>query len=384
MEAITQAVGIRNGVTMMPNTDRDLETVTGLLDRISLLNGGTATTPRLWLKNNKTLLISQVTAAIVAFQTINLVALQKLNRKAVIDGAVDRDGSTIKLMNQLAAPIPDTITQKNPPKLTAVHKVTNPIVRPSVTVTPIASFRFVPDTLIAEIHEFLFEVRKAGSLFWVGAAIPKGTTDFTRVQVYFHPTVVNGGVVHATDTDYKDFKGGWSRSIQRYVAMQGGQLAGAGRLMPLLVPFTTMAALVSPAKNMFNDRPVETLNAIMAAIQSEITPHSSRKPMLSNVGVSSFSSGITALRLFLTAMSSSGLVKEIIDFDSPFIISEPKQLTRSSGAVSKCFTQILHRPEIGWVTLTTDHFTAVRKFDSLHARIGWMMYHQAMINSVIR
>jgi hypothetical protein len=101
MESITRAVGIRDGVTMMPNNQADLRTVTGLLDRIPLANGGTAATPRLW-SSDRTVLIAQVTAAIVTFQTVN--------RRRVIDGVVDPGGGTLRLMNQLAAPGPVTAT----------------------------------------------------------------------------------------------------------------------------------------------------------------------------------------------------------------------------------------------------------------------------------
>jgi hypothetical protein len=77
------------------------------------------------------------------------------------------------------------------------------------------------------IREFLFEMNKDGQTYWIGAAVPQGTSDFSKVQVFFHPTVVQNGVVHAADSDYRAFVGGWSGSLQRYVAMQGGQLAGA-------------------------------------------------------------------------------------------------------------------------------------------------------------
>jgi hypothetical protein len=287
-------------------------------------------------------------------------------------------------------------TQKNPATATAAHVVSNPFVRPPVTTSPAASFRFSEAVLPGEIHNFLFEIRKAGSVFWIGAAVPKGTTDFTRAQVFFHPTVVQNGNVIADDKDYREFKGGWSGSIQRYVAMEGGQLAAAGRLLPMLVPFTTMAAVrvgkngAIPTANMFQDRPVETLNAVMAAIESEITGDASAKPKLTKVGAASFSSGIGALRLFLKSMKSSGLIKEVIDFDSPHIVAEPKSLTRSPGAVSRCFTQFaVARPETGWVTVNANHFASVSAFGQYpepqrtHARIGWMMYFQAMTTSTI-
>jgi hypothetical protein len=94
-------------------------------------------------------------------------------------------------------------------------------------------------------------------------------------------------------------------------------------------------------------------------------------------------------------MASSGLVKEVIDFDSPLIHGNAHTLTFSKGALSKCFTQVppVH-PMPGYVTVRRAHFSSVTAFDHLpegpkvdtrlHARIGWMMYHQAMVHSAIR
>lgn len=302
------------------------------------------------------------------------------------DGVVDKGGSTWNKLLELtepAFPLPDAngiaIRQENPANLTAAHKVTNMVIVPLM-----AGNKFMEYPLTTRIHEFLFQIRKNGSVFWVGAAVPENTFDFTRAQVFFHPTVVNGGKVHAADSDYRNFKGGWSRTMQRYIALEGGQLAGA-RLMTMLVPFTTMGALSgSSALNMFATLPSETLNAVMTAIQNELNPAAPNSPVLNQVGVASFSSGITALRLFLQHTKSTGLVKEVIDFDSPFIRNEPKVLTHSSGAVSSCYTQVVKaRPEPGWVNLPAANFSAIHTHPDAHARIGWMMYHTAMLASKI-
>jgi hypothetical protein len=309
---------------------------------------------------------------------------------AILTCPISHAWNTIRVWEKLPMP-PATseivVTQANPAALTTVHNVSNPVVLPDVTTSPAATFRFRQVDANADIQEFLFKVEKGGSVFWVGAAIHKDTTDLTRAQVFFHPTVVQqvGKVVHvhAADNDYRDFKGGWSGSLQRYVALQGGQLAAAGRMLPLLVPFTTMAAL-GKGPNMFSNRPVDTLNAIMDAIANEIVG-AAYSPGLSSVGAASFSSGFMALGLFLGQMRSSGLIKEVIDFDGPFIVNHPKTLMRSPGAVSKSFTQFaLSVPPSGWVTLKSEHFDNVTAFGgNLHAQIGWMMYHQAMLNSVI-
>jgi hypothetical protein len=47
------------------------------------------------------------------------------------------------------------------------------------------------------------------------------------------------------------------------------------------------------------------------------------------------------------------------------------------------------RPETGWVTVNANHFASVSAFGQYpepqrtHARIGWMMYFQAMTTSTI-
>src|ERR1043166_5172945 len=71
MVTITRAVGNRNGKDMMPNMPGDVANIIALLDRIPIANGGTAGTPaRIWSPDRATL-ITEVTAAIVNFQTRN-------------------------------------------------------------------------------------------------------------------------------------------------------------------------------------------------------------------------------------------------------------------------------------------------------------------------
>jgi len=40
----------------------------------------------------------------------------------------------------------------------------------------------------------------------------------------------------------------------------------------------------------------------------------------------------------ISALPASGLIKEVFNFDGPFLVAEPKVLTTSPGAVSKVFT----------------------------------------------
>ena len=271
-----------------------------------------------------------------------------------------------------------SVTQFNPISLTLPHAVTNPVIK------PVIQGEFLEEMpLTTTIHEFLFKVVKDGAVFWVGAAVPLGTIDFTRIQVFFHPTVVQGNDVHARDVDYPEFTGGWSGSLQRYIKMEGEQLA-ASRLLPMLVPFTTMAALGGGTHNMFTVDPVATLSHITAAIQATFAPLLP-PPNLTAVGVTSFSSGIHAMRMFISAMQPSGLVREVIDFDSPFIRGQPAALTLSSEAVSSCYTQVSRaNPPQGYRFIPPSSFANLTSFNhDPHACIGWMMYYTAMITSVI-
>jgi hypothetical protein len=273
------------------------------------------------------------------------------------------------------------IRQTNPAALASPHAVTNQV------ISPLAAGGFLQQIpLTASIRNLLFEMRKDGGIYWVGAAVPDGVSNFVKVQVFFHPTVVNGGVVHAADGDYPTFAGGWSGSLQRYVAMQGGQLAGA-RQTPLVVPFMTMASNSGSAPAyMFATRPIETLNAIISAIHNAVTGKSGSVGV-AQIGVSSFSSGIGAMRLFIKTFGSTGLVVETTDFDSPFIRGSVKAVTTSPGATGRVFSQIAPpRPTPGWITLPAWKFRNVAAFrdKGAHAQIGWMTFFLAAMMSAIK
>jgi hypothetical protein len=193
-------------------------------------------------------------------------------------------------------------------------------------------------------------------------------------------------VHHAKEADYPTFRGGWSGSLQRYVAMQGGQLAGA-RQTTLIVPFMTMSAFSGHAPAyMFATRHNETLNAIMTAVRDAVAPGGGPFVQVSQIGVSSFSSGIGAMRLFIRTFGRDGLIKETTDFDGPHIAREAKIITRSPGAVGRVFTQVAPpHPQLGWVWLPAESFRDIVTFREKgpHAQIEWMMYFTASLGSVI-
>lgn len=151
-----------------------------------------------------------------------------------------------------------------------------------------------------------------------------------------------------------------------------------------------MAALgADRAQNMFAIDPVATLSNITKAIQDSFVPFLP-PPNLTDVGVTSFSSGIKAMRKFIDAMKPSGLIREVVDLDSPFNLTEPAELTPSPGAVSSCYTQRFRQnPPAGYRFLPANSFSQVPSFpnpnagEHAHACIGFMMYHTAMITSSV-
>jgi hypothetical protein len=270
------------------------------------------------------------------------------------------------------------------------------VVKPPVLRSPPDSFRFAPVAPIGSIRNFLIEVRKSGGKFWVGVAVPANTTDFTRAHVFFHPTVVQRGVIVADDKDYPSFTGGWPGdidNIQRYITIIGGQFASAGGTVPLFVPFMTMAAVQKPtgSSNIFADRPLQALNAIMGLIEDEVTGKKGSKPELKEIAASSFSSGVTAMKHFIGTMARTKVIKEVNDFDGPFITGDgTKALVRSAGAVSRTFSQIAAPPATpGWITVKQQHFELVTTFlgndpkKRLHQQIGNHMFHPAMLTSKV-
>src|SRR5215471_18403677 len=82
---------------MMPNLPKDLNTVTDIFDRIPVAKGGSAEIGGVWA-TDRNLLISEVTAQIITFQTTNA--------RPMVDGVIDPGGGSLRLMNQLAADRP--------------------------------------------------------------------------------------------------------------------------------------------------------------------------------------------------------------------------------------------------------------------------------------
>jgi hypothetical protein len=327
---------------------------------------------------------------IVGKATIAALDAEMLEKERKIEPGPDTDAITATLKKDSAS---FAVTQR---VAAPTFKIPN-AVSPPVISSPNKQFRFTEFKPQADFHDLLIEVKKGGRVFWVGAAVPKGTTDFSRAQMFFTPSTVKPGpdgrfIVLADDKDYQAFTGEWATRMRNFIPMMGVQAAAAKKPVIMLITYMKSTAFrVLNDDNVFKDRPVQTLNVVMNEIKRHVGG-ASFSSVIEKLGVSSFSSGVTPMkRCCIKALEASGLIKEVFNFDGPFLVDELKELTTSRGAVSKVFTQHpLSKPPAGWVTLLQDHFQFVTEnFDQtvpkniMHQRIGRMMYHQALANSIV-
>lgn len=260
---------------------------------------------------------------------------QKKRTLPTADGRVDRNGRTWNEMLALfkaGLKVPEWIDPPSPSAGFTELKVlrfrqTLPgesarLSVPAVTPGSVMPFLFRPvlknatlveGAAIGTIREFLFKIEKNGVGFWVGAAVPAGTNDFSRAYLFFHPDTIAA----TDDAAYSSFTGRWP-TVQRYVAPLGLQMA-AVKPMALIVPFMTSASRSNTSSsNLFADRGSDTLNDIMAAIQIA-AGQTGQRQSLERLGVASYSSGVNHLARFAEKLGGSGLIREMMDFDSPFM-----------------------------------------------------------------
>jgi hypothetical protein len=297
MDTISQAVGLRNGVTPLPNKASDVLVITALLDRIPLIKGGTAATPRLW-SPTQPVLIPQVAAAIFAFQTAN--------RMAKCDSAVDPGGSTLKLMNQLAGPAPVAATVVSGDENSQLWVVADPSSMPGVEAI---RTRDISPTLTRKL------VRVTGtSIKWFGVVLPKnaaGTLSGGSPHVFFTPAPWQGGYQDGTYDQFAAWNGLWDK----YTSIMGSQLAASGAPQILVIPFYTNAQ--SGKLGDFLNNWKEVLSAVLTAAINSVDPLFLRDTyQFQNIYSSSFSNGITSLQNFHTkGAGAADMTRMVYDMD---------------------------------------------------------------------
>lgn len=297
METISQAVGIRNGVTMMPNNPADLRTVTGLLDRIPLANGGTAAAPRMW-SGDRTVLIVQVAVAVVVFQTAN--------RRPMIDGVVDPAGGTIRVMNQLAAPgsVTATVVQEDENSQLWVVAESS-----SLSGTGPLQPRDISPLLTRKL------VSVSGtSIKWFGVVVPRtGASGIVggTPHLFFTPSPWQGGYQDGTYDQFSRWNGLWDK----YTSAIGSQLVVSGAPQILVIPFYKNSQSGSLGSFLTNWR--EVVSAVVTAAVNSTDPLFLRDTFqFDAIFSSSFSNGIVTLQNFTTrGAGAAAMTRMAFDLD---------------------------------------------------------------------
>ena len=269
---------------------------------------------------------------------------------------------------------------------TGASKIERPSIEPASFIPYL--FRPVPPTAAlvqgksdGEMHEFRFKIEKGGAVFWVGAAVPKGTTDFSRMYVFFHPDTMGGET-----PNYAEFVGQRWSDATRYVQQMGSQMAMIKKI-PVVVPFMTSDSAANTAKtNLFGDHGQETLNDLAAAMQISVG-NTGAFPKVKDVGVASFSSGVHHLVRFAKKLGPSGLIREQIDFDGPF----DKRPHDAPSTLQNCTNwTVTQEPapfgkRSGWIYLPPKTaFTSVREQNTIHGKIGHLTFRSLMTVSAMR
>ena len=179
--SISAAVGIRNGTAVQPNTPRDLAIVTELLDRIPAANGGAKGVPGEW-ETDRTLLIAEVTAFIIAFQTAN---------RPTVDGVIDRNGGTLTAMNAMADEPPlAAVVAPAPGGRAEVMNVRQWV----ATVASVPGRDLLRKMGVGQPYtRKLVRVDKS-SVKWYGVVIPATTTVGRVPHVFFHADPASGRI----------------------------------------------------------------------------------------------------------------------------------------------------------------------------------------------
>ncbi|MDR3555348.1 MAG: hypothetical protein P4L55_11380 [Syntrophobacteraceae bacterium] len=264
---------------MMPNTDRDVRTICGLLDRIPPTNGGTASSPGQWSSDHDAL-IAQVTAAIITFQTAN--------RLAVIDGVVDPGGHTIRLLNQLAGPGPVTATVMAADVSSQLWIVANPS---SLDGTA----PLEPMSISPPLTRKLVSV-EGSSVKWFGVVIPLGQPGGIiggTPHIFFTPSPWQGGYNDPTYDQFTAWRGLWDK----YTSAIGSQLVASGASQILVIPFYKNSQTGNLGSFLVNWK--EVIAAVITAAINDTDPLFLRNNFeFDGISSSSFSNGITTHQNF--------------------------------------------------------------------------------------
>ena len=195
---------------------------------------------------------------------------------------------------------------------TGVHAWPRLIVDPS-SVPPPGNLRFL--TAGVRVTTMLFQISDAVVPNWFGVAIPTGTVDFTKPNLFFHPIPAQAGY---RDSDYPTKTGYWPKLFY-YMERLGSQvdaavsLYGAPRNQVVIMPFLTSAATDA---GILPDSWFGIITDILSDVRFAVAGVGGSPVPISELVVSSYSVGLVYSDSFRRRASGLGpYLKQVWDFD---------------------------------------------------------------------
>ncbi len=238
------------------------------------------------------------------------------------DGRVDPGGGTLKKINAVLFPglVPRPPT---PPQGTGRLKVIDAVAHSLVTSvnkpvnTPVEA-SLVRDllfdwTVVAGGGRITyFELDEVVVPRWFGVLVPNGTTRFSSVHIFFHPTPAQAGFDDRQYHNLAAFKAIWHHLTDDMAAQFCAAATGRVLVMPLMTNGAAGTAGIFPQR-------WESLVAKMLGMLSSGNLTDSAAPVgIDNTVVSSFSAGIAYSHAFISRAKLGSKLKGIIDFDGAF------------------------------------------------------------------
>lgn len=263
----------------MPNNVDDIQTITDLLDHISVSNGGTQEIRGGW-SNDRNALIAEVAAAITAFQTANA--------RPVIDGVVDPQGGTLALLNRIAGPLPVKAVLTRDEVNSQFWLVADPL---SLDGTDDLQPMPISPTLRRSL------IRVGGSsIKWFGVVVPLDASNGIiggSPHIFFTPSPWQGGYY---DPGYEAFDS-WMNLWDKYTSIIGSQLVASNAPQVLVIPFYKNSQTGNLGAFLTNWR--EVISAVVTAAVNTIDPLFLRNTFtVTDIFTSSFSNGIASHQNF--------------------------------------------------------------------------------------
>jgi len=160
-----------------------------------------------------------------------------------------------------------------------------------------------------KIHYFELEEKVIPK--WYGVLVPQGVSSFDRVHLFFHPIPAQAGY---QDSHYFQLGNWWK--IWHYLSdWMGTQFCASGTRRIMIMPLMTTGAAQSCGVLPTRWRSIFAYLLGNVASQSEGSP----SPIaVSNLVVSSFSSGISYSHFFMKKAGLGSKLAGVIDFDGSF------------------------------------------------------------------